>query len=184
MPTQNIPLQWATYIWEGQLDFSGYGLGSPRIGKDTTYQKMYRPFFKFSSDAISGSILSVTLNVYCDKTGGSNSGFTIHKVNKTVTTGATWYHSGSAVWTGLGCSATEEDRTAASLTAVSQFTDTGWKSIPINNLSLFETWFASQRAIILINNESPTDYASIALSPAPYLEVTYSTSLVGGVQII
>lgn len=183
MPIQNIPLSWGTYMWEGQLDFSGYGQGSPRIGKDTSYQKMYRPFFKFAPDMISGEIVSATFNFYCDKTGGANSDFTIHKVNRTTTTGATWYHSGSSVWTGLGCSATEEDRTAAYL-ATHQFMSTGWNSIAVTNMSLFNTWFSSQRIIILVNIQSPTDYASIALSPAPFLAVEYTTSLVGGAQII
>jgi len=183
MPTQNIPLTWGTYMWEGQLDFSGYGQGSPRIGKDTYYLKMYRPIFKFAPDAISGEIVSVSFNFYCDKTGGSNSDFTIHKVNRTTTTGATWYHSGSSVWSGLGCSATEEDRTAAYL-AAHQFMSTGWNSIAVTNMSLFNTWFSSQRIIILINIQSPTDYASIALSPVPFLAVEYTTSLVGGAQII
>lgn len=183
MPIQNIPLSWGTYMWEGQLDFSGYGQGSPRIGKDTYYLKMYRPFFKFAPDMISGEIVSASFNFYCDKTGGANSDFTIHKVNRTVTTAATWYHSGSSVWTGLGCEATEEDRTYASLASY-QFNSIGWHSISIPNLTFFNTWFGSQRAILLRGIQSPTDYASITLSPAPFLAVEYTTSLVGGAQII
>lgn len=185
MPTQNIPLQWATYIWGADLNYSGYGQGSLRIGIDPSYNKMYRPLLKFAPDAISGQILAATLNFYCDKTGGSNSGFTIHKVNKAAAADATWYYAdaSSLIWSGLGCSATEEDRTAASL-ASHQFNSTGWNSISVTNLSLFDTWFASQRTIVLINTETPTNYASIALSPAPYLEVTYFSTLVGGIQII
>lgn len=184
MPTQEIPLTWGTYIWEADLNFTGYGQGSPRIGIDTSYNKMYRPLLKFDLGAISGSVVSATFNFYCDKTAGANSGFTIHKVNKAAATNATWYYANatSLIWTANGCSATEEDRTAASL-ASHQFASTGWNSIPVTNLSLFNTWFGSQRIIVLINTETPTDYASIALSPAPYLAVEYTSSLVGGIQI-
>ena len=184
MPIQNVLLSWGTYIEEGYPDTSRYGSGSPRIGI-VPINRWVRPIFKFASDGLSGQIQSVSFNFYCDKTGGSNADFTIHKVNKAVATDATWYYAdySSLPWTGQGCAATEEDRTAASLTATQGFVATGWTSFAVNNLSLFNLWFAGQRAIILVNSQTPTDYASIALDPAPYLAIEYKTSLIGGIQI-
>ena len=186
MPIQNLGLTFGTYMYEGDINFQGYGQGSPRIGHYLDYWEerfQYRPIFKFNADGFSGQILSASFNFYCDKTGGSDADFTIHKVNKAVTTGASWYSAGSNAWSIMGCSATEEDRTADTFRASQGFTTIGWASFEITNLTLLNTWLASQRAIVLINAQSPTDYASIALSPAPYLAVEYKTSLIGGIQI-
>lgn len=182
MAVQNFAMSWGTYLDQTAETQQRSGESSMRVGYyNITPGYQYRPILAFAGDQFSGQIVSVTLNLYCNSTGADN--FQIHTVNRTTTSAATWQHSGSTAWQNNGCDATEEDRTAASWIDWYKFTNTGWHAIPITNLTPFNSFFSGQRMLILRPTEVNQNYAVIAKSPVPYLAITYTTSLLGGVQI-
>lgn len=182
MAVQNIALSWGTYLDQTAQTTQRGGDSSMRVGYyNITPGYQYRPVIALANDQFSGRIVSITLNLYCSATGAEN--FAIHTVNRTTTSAATWQHSGNSAWQNNGCDATEEDRTAAVWASDYKFTSTGWHAISITNLTPFNSFFSGQRVLILRPTEVNQNYAVIEKSPAPYLSITYTTSLLGGVQI-
>ena len=183
MPVQNVYLEWGT--WINGLDITGPthgGESTMKIGGHTWSGQTVeaRPIMKLNSDAFSGQILSVTLNLYCTQI---RSNIMAYRVIRAGNANATWRNSGLADWGIDGCEQPNTDRSFTALfSAWYVMNTTGWHSIPIVNMTEFNSIISGIYTIILLG--SSTNYtAFIAKDPLPYLAIEYTTSLVGGVQI-
>lgn len=185
MPIQNIYLEWGT--WINGLDMTGPshgGAATMKVGghTDNGQTAEARPLFKLDSDAFSGQIVSASLNLYASQaSAGTN--IMAYRVIRASNANATWQSSGLSDWQYDGCDNPNTDRSYTALfSAWYLMNTTGWHSIPIAEMTELNSIISGLYTLILLG--SSTNYtASIAKSPAPYLAIEYTTSLVGGIQI-
>ena len=184
MPTQKIYLQWGTWI-------NGLDVGGPSHGGDS-YMKVgchtwsgadapARPILKFNSDGFSGQIVSVTLN-FTTGSEGLFTSFTPYRVVRTSNANAVWVNSGVSDW-GLAGAGAASDRSFTPLCDSVGLGASAAHSIPLTNLTEFNSVLSGLYTIIFVENYVGGRYRYILKTPTPYLAVEYTTSLVGGIQI-
>jgi hypothetical protein len=188
MPVQNVYLNRGTWINAADTSTPSHG--------DDTFMKVCghnpgdgnfyeaRPLMLFNNDGFSGQIVSATLNIYIASTSGNRRWFYAYRMIRQFGQNATWVNSdGYGYWAYEGCDNPNTDRSYTQLTAQFDATVTGWHSKSITSLTELNSVISGIDSIILV----PTNYEGdvrIAKSPSPYLAIEYTTSLVGGAQII
>ena len=173
--TQTIAMAWGTYIDGATIGERG-GLTYMEL-RDNQY-----PLIKFNNDAFYGIIVSATLNLYVAQNIVGSMGFNAYRVIRTANIHATWYNATeSTSWAAEGGA----DATDHSFTVMATCSgmSLGWNAISIANLTELKAVIDGQDLIVLRDNGNPYDSNKIDKSNAPYLSITYRTSLLGGVQI-
>ena len=174
--TQIISMAWGTFIDVTNVSVPQGGQSYMRLRNGQL------PLIKFNNDAFHGIMLSATLNLYCSVLGGP-SGFSAYRVIRPADLNAHWYNATATTsWGGEACSAAS-DRTFTKLTQLVPDMALGWNAIPISNLPELQAVLDGLDLILLADNASGFEINTIEKSPVPYLAITYTTSLLGGIQI-
>lgn len=178
MTIQTVPMDWGTWI---NSDDNSLPHG------DDTYMNLgssytARPIIKFVYGGTPGVVLSANLKFYVSDKGNSPQ-FQVWRITRDSTDDATWLGSGKTAWHTAGAENQNNDHYQHPLTDTYRIMSTGWHTIAITNLEQMQIMLDGLKTILLRNTDTNLK-AVIEKSPAPYLEITYQSSLVGGVQII
>ena len=181
MATINLGFNWGTWI-DANDQFRTHGTDAfMKIGASYSTYPM-RSLMKFNYNGIPGEVQSATLNFYVTDAGGLPV-LQVWRITRDSSVNATWSDSGISTWHAPGAENMNNDRYQTPLTSTYGITTTGWQSIPITSLEQLVLMLDGLK-ILLLRNSDTRNPATISKTTAPYLAVTYKSSLVGGVQII
>jgi len=185
MAIQTFTMDWGTWLKSTDTSAPSHEENTYMEVGYSTSPLVYkaRPLIKFTYTGIAGTILSAALKFYVSSKGGSPL-VQAWRVTRLSGAKATWLYSPNTAWYEAGCENMNNDRYQTPLTGAYRINSTGWWSFPITNLTQLQLLFDGLQTLLLREDSTYVPPAVIEKSPAPYLEITYQSTLVGGVQII
>jgi len=171
-------MDWGTFLDAGVPDTS-------RIGETYIFLRsdnLRKPLIHFTNTPVHGQIQSGTLSIYL-RFAPTASYINVYRVNRAATSAATWNSTGLGNWSSPGCSSTQ-DHSAVPMIVNTARLNAGWNTLTITNLSELRLLVDELDMITMyyMSDVYISDHY-FEESPAPYLTINYTTSLLGGVQI-
>lgn len=183
MATIQVPMDWGTWLKSTDMSAPTHGSDSyMEVGiQSIDFQYEARSLIKFNYSGIAGTIQSASLKFYVTAAVVLPT-IQVWRITRDSSINATWGSSGLTAWHTPGAENMNNDRYQVPLTDSYLITGPGWHTIPITSLDQLSETLDGLKLILL----RPTSGrpATIAKSPAPYLELTYQPVFLGGAQII
>lgn len=159
-----IPMNLGTWLFEDDETIAHNADDHMKVGFLYTTSEC-RPLINFTNTLYSGEILSAKLYIYSSDAGGQP-WVTGYKVNRVYSAASCWGQG--RPWTIAGCEGITEDRSNTELFTGTQIVGTGWTAIPVANLIELLAVTEGNDTVLLTGSAAA---ATIAKSPAPYLEI-------------